>query len=272
MLGIHRNIRRAALIAAAAVLTGTLSAQSARANTLYGPTSFGSPTFSSGNVNGQAGFGVSVTGSPGTSTATVNTSVPELTVTRNAGDALLAAPTFGAYDPASTFTIDSKVTVLIPTFTGTGGSTGPAFGLDVFGDSGGTNVAGLVVDASNGEIYDSAGGSVFTVSPTVTTSVDTPVNLEVDATFSGGTVTLNYLVNSVSVDTNTASAASFYDAAIFGGEGFTNGGPDVSNVADFTNYSVTESSSVPEPTSLAALCVGGVLFGLRRNRRAVTNI
>ena len=84
-------------------------------------------------------------------------------------------------------------------------------------------------------------------------------------------VSLAYKVGGFTYDNESVSASSFYDAALFWGTGYTAGTDATGNViADFSSYSV--SSSLPEPTGLGILCVGGVLFGLRRNRRAIANI
>jgi len=286
MLGIHRNIRRAALIAAAAVLSGSLSAQTAHAGVLYNTTSFNTFTnnsasgpatgsFTTGSVATQGGFGI--TGAT-SSTATVTTGGPDLVFSHAVGENTLAAPTYGTFTDSNPFTVVSKVTVTIPTFTGSG-TNGPVFGLDVFGNVGAANLGSLVVDARDGEIFDSSGASVNDLSTGAPPlagpfAANTAVALEIDATFNAGTVTLNYYVNNnpVPYDTETASATSYYDSALFGGVGYAVGATDAAAVADFTNYSITESTSVPEPTSLGALCVGGVLFALRRNRRPVAGI
>jgi hypothetical protein len=295
MRRIHQIISRAAVLAAAGLVAVSLSARTASATTLY-TTNGGfdtwndtvtsdSGTFTNGDVNSpsQGHFGFRGTAPTNGSTAVVNTSSGgSLVVTRNAGDTVLDAPLLNI-TPSGTTIFDSKVTVTVPTYTTPGTDNGPIFGLDIFGDGGGTNVASLVLDSANGRIYDSVGATTFDLStgtppPALapTFAAGSAVTLEIDATYTAGNnVSLNYLVNGVSYDTETATSASFYDAAIFGSNGYEgapdtdNGTTDAGNTADFSNYLVTETV-VPEPGSLAVLGVGGLLFAFRRNRRAVS--
>jgi len=281
MRRIHQIISRAAVLAAAGLVAVSLSARTASATTLY-TTNGGfdtwndtvtsdSGSFTNGDVNSpsQGHFALHGTLPTHGSAAVVNTSGGgNLVVTRNAGDSVLDAPVLNI-TPSGTTIFDSKVTVQV-TPTLTGGASGPAFGLDIFGDGGGTNVASLVVDGTTGDIYDSVGGTQFLLSdgsmgaPAVNTG--SAVTFEIDATYAGGSVSLNYLVNGSSVDTESIASASFYDAAIFGGFGYAAGTDPSSQAADFSNYLVTETV-VPEPGSLAAIGIGGLLFAFRRNRR-----
>jgi hypothetical protein len=261
-----------------------LSARPASASTLY-TTNGGfatwndsvtsdSGSFSSGDVTGagQGHFGFRGTAPTNGSTASVNLAGSgTLVVTRKAGDNVQVAPVLNV-TPSGLTIFDSQVTVQVSP-TGTGGASGPAFGLDIFGDGGGTNVASLVVDGTTGNIYDSVGASTFLLSdgsagaPAVNTG--SAVTFAIDASYLGGTVSLNYLVNGISVDTESISSSSFYAAELFGGTGYAAGTDPASQVGTFSNYLVTETA-VPEPGSLAVLGLGSVLFAFRRNRRVAS--
>lgn len=276
MRGTNRN-RKLLAFAAAAVLGGSLWARPASANTLYS-TDFATYTdnsnstsgsFSTGPIGGQDSW-VTI-GNGGGSTANV-TATPSLVIDRTStSDQVLSGPVT-SFSNASPFEIDSTVTVSSAT-AGTS-TNGPFFGVDIFGGlSGGSNIASLGIDAATGNIVESVGGVIYNLStgtpPLAPTG--TPATLEIEATFSGGNVYLNYLVDGTSYDMEEFDGVStFYSAELAGLTGYESG-TDGTGSGTFTNYLVTESA-VPEPTGLGIACVGAVLIGLRRNRRAVAGI
>jgi len=291
MLGIHRKVRRVALIAAA-VVAGSLSAKSASASTLYN-TNFDSyydynssptsSTFTTGTNNADGQDSLQESGNGGDSSATItnpgSNNPGYLTMSRETGDNFAVGPNNIAYSSAAPFTVDSVVTVTLPATytTSTGNSEGPVFGLNVLGNGSTVPIASLVVSAGNGDVWDTADDDYEANGLVANFAAGSSIKLEIDATFSGGEVSLNYLVNNALVDGTSqgvplVSASSFSLAEMFGGIAVDGNGsdtaPDTLTSVTFSGFSVTES--VPEPTSLAALCVGGVLFGLRRNRRPLS--
>jgi len=305
----HRLINRAAVLAVG-VLALSFPGRAAFADTVIYSTGFEPSTFTTtggvggaGAVNGQGGFVESLTPTNGTSTAIVENSnvisgTQSLNITRTASPSannIYVAPQTHV-SQASPFEVTAQVDVKIGTIpTGTSGN-GPDFGLNLYGNGGALQIGSLVVDSSDGNIYDTAnGGAVDLITdggppnnvggdPVALTS-NSVETLKIVANFTsgaGGTVTLQYFMgagpNNASPtleDTQTTTGVdvnSFDFAYLWGGTsvgtptGDAPSGDNGTNSAIFDNYSVSTDAAVPEPTSMAVIGVAGMLLSLRRSR------
>jgi hypothetical protein len=308
MLGIHRNIRRAALIAAAAVLAGSLSAESARASTIY-TTDFTGFSTGNGNISGQTGGTPSSTSwglssSPATSTANI-VSNSALQLTHQPGDSFGAAPNLASSTSAgSTFSVTTNINY---TFTGDpvngpfGPPYGPFFGIELTGNNGATPIGYFGVDATTGAFLFDDGSDTFAIStynasPTSSYQEDmttfgksyndtgssnfvpagtyTDNKFELTATqgIGGGSVVLNAYYDGTLVASadSVASVGNFTTGYLFS-ENSVGPGDDPyssSDTASFNYYQASETSSVPEPGSLFFLGAAAVAFCGRRTRRS----
>jgi hypothetical protein len=304
----NRLINRAAVLAAAGLVALSITGRSAHADTVLYSTGFETPTFTTtggsgggGNLNGQGSFVESLTG---TGTGVVETSnvisgAQSVDITRNSASTLDFAP-HTVVSQASPFTVTAQVDVKIPTFSGTGGN-GPNFGLDLYGNNGALEIGSLSIDASNGNIWDTANGRSAALitdganpseGPAVPggpvggdptpISANTVETLKIVANFAsgaGGPVTLQYFIGTgpngattlEDTETTTVNVSSFDFAYLFGGAALgAPTGDNGTNSGIFDNYSVSTNAAVPEPTSLAVVGVAGMLLSLRRSRRAVS--
>jgi len=206
------------------------------------------------------------------------------------------SPTFSGQtnvvSPATTtITTEGYLSYNTPTYTTGTPDAGPYFGINLYGNTGGVNIGGLVVDASNNEIYLSNGstltglyfdGSAATLDPAEWDQ------LKLVAAFTGNGVDATSISLSAYVDgvllsldaggditseqsANDGGVASFDYAYLSGG---TLGNPNASDlaandVADFGNYSIS-ASQVPEPMGASVIGVCGLLLAGRRTRRKAT--
>ena len=175
MLGIHRTVRRAALMAAAVVLAGAFSAQSVRATTItYDSNGFENPPFQSTDTFTAAGNGVSnrdnlhvhYDGTAG-STASIYTGTTGginpnktsagtqgLQINRSATGSNIGVTTSSFYNTNTVGNANTTTTVTTtvdinydraaflpspPAAPSTPG-TGPFFGINLFGENGATGL------------------------------------------------------------------------------------------------------------------------------------
>jgi len=293
MRSIHKTIRRAAVLAAAALVAGSLSAQSARATVIFNSNGFetangytvGSNLFnqpSSGPAFGSLGTN-STSGTTHSqvvaSNAFAGTNAAQLNWTT--ADGIIGySPFFTApgNDPVSVngplVTITSEFKYNAPVGVPNGGD-GPFMGLKAFGNNGAVLLGGVGVDLTTGELVrldPSAGFQTFTDDATL--AVNTYALLSVQLNFNTHTY-----VESVSGPVSdsfsgsfSGTATSFY-AGYLDGESTNGSGPNqtgdpTSGTGFYDNYQITDSA-VPEPGSLALLGLSGIGMLARRSRRIV---
>lgn len=287
MRPIHKIIRRSAVLAAAALMAGSFSAQSARAAVIFNSNGFETANgYTVGsNVFNQPSAGPAF-GSLGTNSTTGTTHsqvVASLGDPNNAAQVTwTSADGFIGYSPFFTAPGNDPVSVDGPlvtitsnfSYTSTGANPvnfdGPFMGIKAFGNNGaGGAIGGLGVDSTTGELvrFDPTNGyQTFTDDATLAQNTYALLTLTLNFTAHTYTETVSGPVSDTFSGSFPNTITSFY-AAYMAGE--TTGGPDpTSATALFDNYEIT-ANAVPEPGSLALLGLSGLALLGRRTRRSV---
>jgi len=296
MRPIHKIIRRAAVMAAAALVAGSFSAQSARAAVIFNSQGFEtSANYTVGaNVFNQPSAGLAF-GSTGTNanSGTTHSQVTNSNAFAGSNAAQVnwtTADGYIGYSPFFTTPASNPVSVDGPLVTITTefkyetpsgpvvpGNTqdGPFMGIKAVGNNGATSIGGVGVDSTTGELvtFDPTLG-FQTFADDKTLAVDTYALLTVQLNFTAHTYleTVSGPVNDTFSGSFPNSVTSFYAAYMEGenaaGLGADSPGDPTSATSYFDNYQIT-ANAVPEPGSLALLGLSGLALLGRRSRRSV---
>jgi len=283
MLAIHRTVRRVALMAAAAVLAGSLSGQSAHAAVVYSTgfgTFGGTDTWTNGSttdgvdgyISGTASASIQSNPSAYTSNAfstpgTVNNpswqgapafSSQALQLVRSAGGAAGVGPNLSSLTTVNSATQNSTVT--ISTYVGSvpasGTGTGPFVGLDLFGNNDAVAIGSFGIDESTGNVVYSLNGVNYTVSSQTVAPISATGEydqLQLVAAFTGGngttagSIQLTGYVDGNLAFTGTSAAVgdviTFSHAYMFAGTLDTPTDTNSAYTAYFGDYQVSQSLS-----------------------------
>jgi hypothetical protein len=218
--------------------------------------------FKKGAIAGQNGWVEDDGASPADSTAEVTTSVAPpvrgnkqtIVINRAVGEDIGVAPS-AAITSSAPFTVTTQVEVNYKTT-----ANGPFFGLNLYGNNGATEIGTFGVDATSGDIYDSATGAGFFLLSDGSSGSPAPLTAGTWNTFkivasftngSGGPVTLNYYLNNTLVDTEVTSGVTLNSlnyAYVWSQQGYGSS-TDTAGSAAFDDYSVTTTaaSTLPQP-------------------------
>jgi hypothetical protein len=272
MRRIHQIISRAAVVAAAGLVALSLSAQSAKATTLY-TTDFSG--FSTGDINTQSGGTPTKTWSQTVSTNTAANVIagPALQIARTGTTGLTeVAPVFSPNVSlvGNTITVSTTVNVITPSTGNPADVDGPFFGITLVGSGGAPALGSFGIDALSGSLlFDTGDFSFNATTGAGPTGLSGPQTISFSVTDTGSQDVLNaYLGNTLEYSATSSNFASSFYAGFLGGFTDEPGQPgnDAGDAtANFTSYSVSES--VPEPASLSLLGVALIGFCGRRGRR-----
>lgn len=287
MLAIHRTVRRAAFAAVAAVLAGSFTAQSAHAAQIY--TAGGFEGFTNNPISGQSGGTPAMTWSDGLngagSTETVvgsggigNTKALQITKTSNSD--LVTSPTFSNSILANTVTVSVGVDI---TAAGAGNGTssfGPAFGINIVGNAGASNLGSFGIDSSTNTLVLDNGDNSFNATPnnvdfnTVLLPGFHTLTLTATNPF-GSSVVLNAFVDGgvtpVATFTSLNQASTFTFGNLFGESDFnTAESNNFGGTALFDNFTVSADANVPEPASLSLIGLAFIGLCARRTKRVAS--
>jgi hypothetical protein len=294
MRPIHKIIRRAAVMAAAALFAGSFSAQSARATVIFDSQGFEAAAgYTVGsNVFNQPSAGLAF-GSLGTNSTsgTTHSQVAGSNAFAGSNAAQVnwtTADGFIGYSPFFTSPGSNPVATDGPLVTVTtefkwetpvgvpNGGDGPFMGIKAFGNNGaGGAIGGLGVDSATGELvrFDPINGfQTFTDDATLAVNTYALLTLQLNFTAHTYTETVSGPVSDTFSGSFPNSITSFYAAYMEGesteGTGPNQTGDPTSATAFFDNYQINDAA-VPEPGSLALLGLSGMALLGRRTRRSV---